>query len=505
MKKKQIYEGIVTDRVDFQDKAKVRVVNAPDEEDNGTIITVKNAIPGQKIEFRFKKQGKGDLVRVLEKSPDEMTEVCPMFGECGGCTYSSMDYDAQLKMKLDMVKRLMLKTAPSVSEEGGEDSEQPLPGIDEEVIEGIFPSPLNKAYRNKMEYSFGDMEKGGELTLGLHRRGSRFDVIYADKCVLVHEDFNVIVSAVREFFAGKKILYFHKMDGEGYLRHLVLRRSEATGEILVNLVTTSAMDEGVETELLQEFTHTIQSLGLMGTIAGIIHTVNDSIADVVKDEGTTVLYGKDYITEKILGLEFKITPFSFFQTNSKGAEVLYGKAREYALSGGISKSNEQLRDGGDADSEGCCVEEGTKPVIFDLYSGTGTIAQIMAPVAKKVYGVEIVEEAVEAASENAALNGLGNCEFIAGDVLMMLDEIEEKPDFIILDPPRDGVHPKALSKILDYGVENILYISCKPTSLARDLEVCGEAGYRIDRMCCVDMFPGTGHVETVVLMIKAEV
>ena len=498
MKKKQIYEGIVTDRVDFQDKAKVRVVNAPDEEDNGTIITVKNAIPGQKIEFRFKKQEKGDLVRVLEKSPDEMTEVCPVFGECGGCTYSSMDYDAQLKMKLDMVKRLMLKTAPSVSEEGGEDSEQPLPGIDEEVIEGIFPSPLNKAYRNKMEYSFGDMEKGGELTLGLHRRGSRFDVINSDKCVLVHEDFNVIVSAVREFFAEKKIPYFHKMDGEGYLRHLVLRRSEATGEILVNLVTTSAVNAEEEQELLQGFTKIIQSLNLTGAIAGIIHTVNDSIADVVKDEGTTVLYGKDYITEKILGLEFKITPFSFFQTNSKGAEVLYGKAREYALSGGLPKSKENAgAEGGDT-SEVSGIED--RPVIFDLYSGTGTIAQIMAPVAKKVYGVEIVEEAVEASRENAALNGLDNCEFIAGDVLKVLDEIEEKPDFIILDPPRDGVHPKALSKILDYGVENILYISCKPTSLARDLEVCGEAGYRVTRMCCVDMFPGTGHVETVCLL-----
>jgi len=505
MKKKQIYEAVVTDRVDFQDKAKVRVVNAPDEEDNGTLVTVKNSIPGQKIEFRLKKQGKGDLVRVLEKSYLETADVCPVFGECGGCTYSSMDYDAQLKMKLDMVKRLISNKASNGQGGSGEESEETAFCIDEKVIEGIFASPLNKGYRNKMEYSFGDMEKGGELTLGLHRRGSRFDVINADKCILVHEDFNKIVGMIRKFFVEKKTPYFHKMDGEGYLRHLVLRRSEATGEILVNLVTTSAMDEDVEAELLQEFTNIIQSLGLRGTIAGIIHTVNDSIADVVKDEGTTVLYGKDYITEKILGLEFKITPFSFFQTNSKGAEVLYGKAREYALSGGISKSNEQLRDGGDADSEGCCVEEGTKPVIFDLYSGTGTIAQIMAPVAKKVYGVEIVEEAVEAASENAALNGLDNCEFIAGDVLMMLDEIEEKPDFIILDPPRDGVHPKALSKILDYGVENILYISCKPTSLARDLEVCGEAGYRVDRMCCVDMFPGTGHVETVVLLSREKV
>ena len=472
MKKKQIYEAIVTDRIDFQDKAKVKVFNAPEAEDNDTIVTVKNAIPGQKIEFRLKKQGKGDLVSVTEKSPLETQTVCPIFGECGGCTYSSMEYDAQLKMKLDMVKRLC-------------------------EAEEIFPSPLQKAYRNKMEYSFGDQEKDGPLTLGLHRRGSRFDVLNADECVLVHEDFNEIVRATRTFFEEANVPYFHKMIGEGYLRHLVLRRSEATGEILVNLVTTSEPDTeqcgtrgrflcrtSCDTELssvpLYEFAEKILSLPLEGSIAGIIHTINNSTADVVKADSTTIMYGHDCITEELLGLKFKITPFSFFQTNSKGAEILYSKAREYALSDG--------------------VDEDDKPVIFDLYSGTGTIAQIMAPVAKKVYGVEIVEEAVEAAKENAKLNGLDNCEFIAGDVLKCLDEIEERPDFIILDPPRDGVHPKALEKILAYGVKNILYISCKPTSLARDLDICAEAGYEVKKACCVDMFPGTGHVETVALM-----
>ena len=140
--------------------------------------------------------------------------------------------------------------------------------------------------------------------------------------------------------------------------------------------------------------------------------------------------------------------------------------------------------------------------VYDLYSGTGTIAQLMAPVCKEVVGVEIVEEAVCAAKENAALNGLDNCKFIAGDVLKVLDEIEEKPDYIILDPPRDGIHPKAIGKIIEYGVENMVYISCKPTSLARDLQIFMDRGYRVEKICCVDMFPNTYHVETVVLMSK---
>ena len=201
------------------------------------------------------------------------------------------------------------------------------------------------------------------------------------------------------------------------------------------------------------------------------------MADVVKDEGTEILYGQDYFYEELLGLRFKITPFSFFQTNSLGAEVLYELARDY-------------------------VGDTKDKVIFDLYSGTGTIAQILAPVAKKVVGVEIVEEAVEAAKENAKLNGLDNCTFWAGDVLKVIDELGEVPDLIVLDPPRDGVHPKALEKITNFGVEKMVYIACKPTSLARDLEMLQGRGYRVERMACVDLFPSTYHVETVCLLTQ---
>ena len=253
----------------------------------------------------------------------------------------------------------------------------------------------------------------------------------------------------------------------------VCQPAARTGQILVSLVTTSQMDADLE-----GWKETLLKLPLEGSFAGILHTTNDSLADVVQSDRTEVLYGEEYFYEELLGLRFRISTFSFFQTNSLGAEVLYDTARSYV---------------GDTKDQ----------VIFDLYSGTGTIAQMLAPVAKKVIGVEIVEEAVKAAGENAKLNGLTNCEFIAGDVLKMLDTISDRPDFIVLDPPRDGIHPKALKKIIDYGVDRMIYISCKPTSLARDLEMLQGYGYRVERACCVDMFPWSANVETVCLLSKA--
>lgn len=262
------------------------------------------------------------------------------------------------------------------------------------------------------------------------------------------------------------------MQHVGYLRHLLLRRGDTTGEILVNLVTTTQEEHD-----LSELTEQLLQLPLEGKIVGILHILNDSLSDVVKSDETRVLYGQDFFYEKLLGLQFKITPFSFFQPNTKGAEVLYETVREYI---------------GD-------IHDLT---VFDLFSGTGTISQALAPVAKKVIGVEIVEEAVEAAKENAERNGLSNCEFIAGDVFEVLDDIKEKPDVIILDPPRDGIHPKALPKILDYGVDRIVYISCKMTSLARDLELIQQRGYTVEKMTAVDQFCETVHVETAVLLTR---
>lgn len=229
--------------------------------------------------------------------------------------------------------------------------------------------------------------------------------------------------------------------------------------------------------MLGDWKDQLLQLSLDGKIVGILHTVNDNIADTVKNEGTQVLFGHDYFYEELLGMKFKITPFSFFQTNSLGAEALYKKARDY-------------------------IGDTKDKVIFDLYSGTGTIAQILAPVAKRVVGVEIVEEAVKAAKENAKLNGLNNCAFWAGDVLKVVDELGEVPDLIMLDPPRDGIHPEALEKIIDFNVNRLVYIACKPTSLVRDIDVFQKRGYKVRRIACVDLFPATYHIETICEFVR---
>ncbi len=476
MKKGQVYEATV-ERVDFPNKGIAQTGEGA--------VTVKNSLPGQKIRLGISKvrngKAEGRLLEVLEKSPLETESPCSHFGVCGGCTYLSLPYEEQLRVKGEQVKRLL-----DACLEGQEENWN---------WEGIKGSPKVYGYRNKMEFTFGDEVKDGPLTLGMHRRGSFYDVVTVEGCRIADADYRLILKTVLSYFTsenvGSGIRYYHRMRHEGYLRHLVVRKASYTGEILTALVTSSQNPwEGpagmTEAALVEGFRDSLLELErsgrLQGRFAGILHIVNDSRADVVQSDCTKVLYGQDCFYEELLGLRFKVSVFSFFQTNTYGAEVLYETAREYV---------------GDLGSDG---EGAPDKVVYDLYSGTGTIAQMMASAARKVIGVEIVEEAVGAAVRNAEENGLDNCTFIAGDVLKVLDTIEEKPDFIILDPPRDGIHPKALPKIISYGVEQIVYISCKLTSLVRDLAEFQKGGYRVRRACCVDMFPGTANVETVCLL-----
>ncbi len=458
MKKGTIIEG----KVEYTEFPNKGIVFTEDEK-----VVVKGTIPGQSVKAVVNKGKKGKyearLLDVVEKSTLETcVPECPYFGMCGGCSYQTLPYETQLELKSGQVKRLL-----------------------DEVIEGEYvfekpeASPKQWEYRNKMEFTFGNEYKDGPITLGLHKKGSFYDIVPVMECRIIHEDMREVLAAVLSFAVETGLDFYHKMSREGYFRHLLVRRAEKTGEILVDLITTtqSECDLNLLTEKLLE-------CKCAGNIAGILHTVNDSAADAVIDQGTEVLYGRDFFTEELLGLSFKITPFSFFQTNSLGAEVLYSKAREYvALGGGL--------------------ENGDK-VVYDLYSGTGTIGQLLASVSGKVFGIEIVEEAVRAARENAKANGLTNCRFVAGDVFDKLDEAEEKPDFIVLDPPREGIMPKALAKILSYGVECMVYISCKPSSLANDLKVIQAAGYKVERVCCVDLFSETVHVETVCLLSRKE-
>lgn len=465
MKKGDLFEGIV-EVIEFPNKGIVTV--------DGVRIVVKNAIPGQKIQgvLTKKRNGKceGRLLELLEPSPAEQPQkACVHFGRCGGCVYQTLPYEEQLKIKERQVKSLLDRVVEPGSYE----------------FQGIKGSPMDKGYRNKMEFSFGDEVKGGPLALGMHRRGSFHDIVTTPHCQIVNPDFCRILETTREYFARLETAFYKKLQHTGYLRHLLVRRAVKTGEILVDLVTTtqteylgSKTDEAAVLEGWKQLILELERDGrLEGTLAGLLHTCNDSLADVVQSDRTDVLYGQDYFYEELLGLRFGISPFSFFQTNSLGAEVLYDTARNY-------------------------VGETKDKVVFDLYSGTGTIAQILAPVAKKVVGVEIVEEAVEAARVNAKLNGLENCEFMAGDVLKVIDEIQDKPDLIVVDPPRDGIHLKALEKIIDFAVDRIVYISCKPTSLVRDLAVLQERGYEVVKGCCVDMFPSTANCEVCVELCR---
>ncbi|WP_369819198.1 23S rRNA (uracil(1939)-C(5))-methyltransferase RlmD [Thermoanaerobacter sp. YS13] len=422
----------------------------------GEKVKIKGALLGQKIKAKVKKVKKdmveGEIVEVIENSTLEKQSLCPHFGDCGGCTYQNVSYQDQLEIKEDIVKKLFEKE-----------------GIRDYEFLGIGKSPKEHGYRNKMEYTFGK-DKEGNGTLGLHRKGRFYEVVMTDKCNIVDDDFLKALNLTFDYAIKKGLPFYDKKTHEGFLRHLVVRKASKSGEILLNIVTT--------TQLQHDFTELIEiykNANFGSRLVGVLHTQNDSWSDAVVCERLEVLYGRDYLIEEILDLKFKISAFSFFQTNSYGAEKLYETVREFA---------------GDVSDK----------IVFDLYSGTGTIGIIMAPMAKKVIGIELVEEAVMSARENAKLNGLENCTFIAGDVSQKLKEIKEKPDVVIVDPPRSGINPKVLEDIIKFNPQKVVYVSCNPESLARDLKIFSEKGYKVEKVKCVDMFPHTYHVETVVLI-----
>ncbi|CEI74066.1 MULTISPECIES: 23S rRNA (uracil(1939)-C(5))-methyltransferase RlmD [Romboutsia] len=427
---------------------------------DGKDIYMKGGITGQKVKAVVQKarskKAEVKMLELLENSPLETEEPCKHFNQCGGCSILSVPYEKQLQIKERQVMDLFLQ--------------QELFGF---KFLGIQGSPEQRMYRNKMEYTFGDEVKDGPLSLGLHKKGKHIDIITVDGCYLVDQDFINILKATVEYFNEKQIPYYRTFNHKGYLRNLVVRKGINTKEMMVNIVTSSQLDFD-----MTEYKNMLLNLGLDAELVSILHTINDGLADAVNCDELRILYGRDYIQEEILGLKFKISPFSFFQTNTKGAEELYSIAREF-------------------------VGDHSDKVVFDLYSGTGTIGQVMAGSAKKVYGIEIIEEAVAAANQNAKLNGLTNCEFIAGDVAKTVNKLKEKPDLIIVDPPRPGVHKDAIRDICGFDSKEIIYISCNPKTLVLDLVEFKNYGYEVELVKCMDMFPNTPHVETVVKLKKA--
>lgn len=429
-------------------------------------VVMKGGITGQKVNVLIQKKRKdkiqAKILEVVEKSPLETQNVCKQYGRCGGCSMLSVHYEEQLKLKKQQILDLFAKNGTVLED------------ID------IVGSPVQKEYKNKMEFTFGNEEKDGKLTVGLHRKNSAMSIVDVFDCMIIDEDYRKILIATRDYFRTKNLKHYHVMSHEGYLRHLVVRKGTNVGDILVNLVTTSQIDFD-----LNEYKDLILSLELNGKISGILNTINDSLSDTVVADRVSVLYGDIFFYDKLFDNRFKISPFSFFQTNTKGAEVLYKTAID--------------------------MIDGEKNVIFDLYSGTGTIGINLSKRARKVIGIEIVEEAVDMARENAKVNNIENIEFVAGDVkeevLKLKENILNKNecediDFIVLDPPRAGMSPKALGDVISYKAKELLYISCNPKMLAQDLVVFKENGYEIRNIKLVDMFPNTNHVECVVLMSR---
>lgn len=387
----------------------------------------------------------------------EIREVCRDKDICGGCVYQGVPYEEQLSNKFGEVKGLLDKKDIRYGEL--------LP------IEG---APFRYGYRNKMEYTFGDMEKNGPMTLGMHKKKHFMSIVTVDQCQLVHEDFNVILRGVLEFASSRGYTHYHKKAHKGLMRHLIVRRGIRTGELLVNVVTSS--EDGFDENAFVEM---IRALPLENQVVGILRTINDRLADAVYCDELRVLWGRDYYNEEILGLKFKVSAFSFFQTNVDAVERLYS----YAVS---------------------LIDDFENKEVFDLYCGTGTITQVLARKAKEVIGIELVEEAVEAAKANAALNGLDNCRFLAGDVFEVLDSLPDKPEVIVVDPPRVGISSNALEKIIGYGVRQIVYISCNPKSLADNLYYMQYYGYEIKSVKPFDNFPGTKHTECVAVLEKVK-
>lgn len=458
LKKNQLIQGKISDLL-YPSLGVMRL--------EGAEILIKGALPGQEVEIRLSKNHRlkkeGKLLSVLERADYEEASFCEHFGSCGGCARQTVPYQDQLALKRGAVNALFRGA-----------------GLDY-AFEEILSSPEIYQYRNKMEYSFGNETKGGIVNLGMHKKGKFYDVVSIPLCHLIDGDFRAIVTCIEALARQEAWAHFNRNTGEGTLRHVVVRKGFHTGEVLVGISTTSGFIEADEAVLVAA----LKALPLEGKLVGVMRLVNDDLGDAVKASSRDrLLYGKPSYTEKLMGLTFEVSFFSFFQTNTQGAQRLYEEA--------LSKLS---------DLEG--------KVLYDLFSGTGTIGQIAAARARQVIGIEIVAEAVEAANLNASFNGLDNCTFLAGDVFAILDQMAtmpeaEKPDVIVVDPPRAGMMPKTVDKIAAFGVSEILYISCNPKTMVDNLLQFEEKGYQIKEGSLVDLYPHTDHVETVVLLSRAE-
>jgi 23S rRNA (uracil1939-C5)-methyltransferase len=423
---------------------------------DGYVVFVRRGLPGDRVRARVTKvkrsHAEATAVEVLAPGPKRVEAPCKHYPACGGCRFQDLAYDAQLEAKHSQVRDSLIR----------------LGGIAAPPLEEIVPADSVFHYRNKMEYSFTQTPLGP--TLGLHRAGRWDEILEIEECWLATDLGNAIRNRVREWAREERLQAYSQLDHTGYLRHLVVREGRNTGQALVQLVTAAGEKFERErfVEVLREFPE----------VSSIHWAVNASVNDST-NLPTTLLWGEEAIEEQLLGLRFRVRPNVFMQTNTAMAEKLYALAIEFA---GLT---------GDQ-------------TVYDLYCGIGTIALAMAPHALTVWGIEVEEESVACALENADLNGISNAAFFAGNVGVVLEELRGRagePDVVVVDPPRAGLAGKALKRLGETGAPRIVYVSCNPTTLAGDVKKLQEEyGYELIRARPVDMFPHTPHVETVALL-----
>jgi 23S rRNA (uracil1939-C5)-methyltransferase len=423
---------------------------------NGFVVFVRRGLPGDTVRARVTKVKRSHAealaLEVTQPGAQRVEAPCSHYPACGGCRFQDLAYEAQAAAKEAQVGDALTR----------------IGGIARPPLEPIVPAESIFHYRNKLEYSFTRTPSGPAL--GFHKAGRWDEVLEIERCWLSSDLGNAIRNAVRDWARAERLEAYDQGDQRGYLRHLVVREGRNTGQALVQLVTAPAerfdRDEFVDT--LRRFPE----------VRSVHWAVNDSPAEVT-NLPSTLLWGDDAIEEKLCGLRFRVRPNSFLQTNTAMAERLYRTAVEFA---------------------GLSGEE----TVYDLYCGTGTIGLTMASDALTVWGVEVSEESVACAIENAELNGIANAAFFAGEVGGSLGELRDRagdPDVVVVDPPRAGLSGKALRRVGRLGPARLVYVSCNPTTLAGNVrQLAADFGYGLERARPVDMFPHTPHVETVALL-----
>ncbi len=435
---------------------------------NDYVIFVDKSLPGDLVLARIYKRkanfAQARVIELIESSPLRQEAPCPYFGWCGGCTWQNLSYEEQLKIKRDHII----------------DGLQQIAGLTDVAVAETLPSPQIWGYRNKMEFSFsdrrwllphemGESNHNTDFALGLHIPGTFDKILDIENCLLQSESGNNVLNIVSEYAVREGLQPYGIHSQEGYLRFLVIRQSLYNGQMMVNIVTSTKQPKLLR-GLADEITKNVPE------VSSIINTINSKKAQVAFGEEEVVLAGNSYIQDKIGSFIFNISANSFFQTNTAQAERLYDTVMDYSN----LKGDE---------------------IVWDLYAGTGTISLFLAQKSRFVYAFELVESAVRDGIENARTHNVENIKFIQGDLLENVNNIEQRAEVVVVDPPRSGIHPKVCLYLAECGADRIIYVSCNPSTMARDIEFLAQ-NYKIEKIQPVDMFPHTYHIESVCLLVK---